>query len=130
MTVTNTISKLRNTGYKVELVGGGTVKLSWEGKGKPDRGKVAPLIESLRAHKPQVADYLSKSKYLEAVFQETWNRVNDLYAKDPDLLGRYDAVEGNRAMNEVDRAWKDCLAGKGPLHGFKEAVGDWERVVA
>jgi hypothetical protein len=71
---------------------------------------------------------LSKSRYLEAVFQEALDRVNDRYAKNPDFLGEYDAASGNECTDRVETLWQGCLEGRVAEYTFRQAVAEWEKV--
>jgi hypothetical protein len=51
--------KLANFGYRF-MVNGETIKAKYYGDGKPDPDTVRPLLEVMKAHKPDVLAYLSK----------------------------------------------------------------------
>ena len=129
MSAIGAITALREMGYMVELKDDYTIKLSWQGDGKPDKDKASPLIKNLNTSKRKAVDYLSKSRYLEAVFQEALDRVNDRYAKNPDLLGEYDAESGNECTDRIETLWQGCLEGRVAEYTFRQAVADWEEVV-
>ena len=136
MTVTDSISTLRDMGYKIKLGEGDAVKLSWQGQGRPEKDTVQPLIEQLKTHKREMISYLSSQapdsvpfETLEAVFQEALDRVNDRCVEDPSLLDRYDAEGDTKASNHLNQVWEACLEGKATLRDFREAVAAWERAV-
>ena len=53
------IRKLSDLGYQFELAGD-RLRYRYEGQGDPDRGMVLPLLEVVKAHKPEVLAYLNK----------------------------------------------------------------------
>ncbi len=127
MTVADTITSLRSMGYKVELEDC-TVKLSWKGDGKPNKEKVSPLIEYLKAHKQEAVDYLSICRTLEGMFKAALDRLNDACVKDPTLLDRYDAENANKATDRIEEVWKGCLARQRTVQDFGQVVSEWEEV--
>lgn len=70
MTVANAIAELRGIGYIVGLESGNKVKLSWQGQGRPNKNRVLPLLEHLKAHKKEALDLL---------FSECLHRVLDIF---------------------------------------------------
>ena len=53
------VKKLSSLGYRFELAGD-RLRYRYEGQGDPDRGMVLPLLEVVKAHKPDVLTYLRK----------------------------------------------------------------------
>jgi hypothetical protein len=53
------VRTLANMGYRF-TVNGETIKAKYEGHGKPDPETVRPLLETVKAHKPDVLAYLSR----------------------------------------------------------------------
>jgi hypothetical protein len=53
------VLKLGQMGYRF-TVNGETIKGKYEGQGDPDPAQVKPLLEKVKAHKPDVLVYLSK----------------------------------------------------------------------
>jgi hypothetical protein len=53
------VKKLSSLGYRFELAGD-RLRYQYEGPGKPDPAQVKPLLETVKAHKPDVLAYLSK----------------------------------------------------------------------
>ena len=53
------IRKLTYLGYRFELAGD-RLRYRYEGQGEPDRDTVRPMLETIRANKPDVLVYLSK----------------------------------------------------------------------
>jgi hypothetical protein len=53
------VRKLSSLGYRFELVGD-RLRYQYHGPGKPDTDMVRPLLETVKAHKPDVLAYLSK----------------------------------------------------------------------
>jgi len=53
------VMKLVSMGYHFEFVGE-KVCYEWQGHGDPDPKTVRPLLEPVKAHKPDVLAYLSK----------------------------------------------------------------------
>ena len=53
------VKKLSSLGYRFELAGD-RLRYRYEGHGKPDPDTVRPLLETVKAHKPDVLAYLSK----------------------------------------------------------------------
>jgi hypothetical protein len=49
--------KLISMGYKFELVGE-KVRYQWQGQGTPNPAHVKPLLEAVKAHKPEVVGFL------------------------------------------------------------------------
>jgi hypothetical protein len=54
------VRKLADMGYRF-TVNGETIKAKYEGPGKPDVDTVRPLLETVKAHKPEVLAFLSKT---------------------------------------------------------------------
>ncbi|MFH1597245.1 MAG: hypothetical protein ABIG94_12920 [Pseudomonadota bacterium] len=57
MTPIEAVRKLTDLNYRFELAGD-RLRYRYEGPGKPDPDTVRPLLETLRAHKPEVVDFL------------------------------------------------------------------------
>ena len=57
---------LAKIGYRF-TVNGGTIKAKYHGPGKPNPDTVRPLLETVKAHKPDVLKYLSKPASPERV---------------------------------------------------------------
>ncbi|MEW6659172.1 MAG: hypothetical protein AB1424_10975 [Thermodesulfobacteriota bacterium] len=51
------VRKLANLGYRFTL-SGDTIKAKYEGPGKPDPAQVRPLMDAMKAHKPDVVYFL------------------------------------------------------------------------
>ncbi len=60
------VRKLAHLGYRF-AVNGETIKAKYEGPGEPDPAQVRPLLEVVKAHKPDVLAYLSKPAMPERV---------------------------------------------------------------
>ena len=60
------VKKLSSLGYRFELAGD-RLRYRYEGQGDPDRGMVLPLLEVVKAHKPEVLDFLSKTALPERI---------------------------------------------------------------
>jgi hypothetical protein len=60
------VCKLANLGYRF-TVNGDTIKAKYEGPGKPDPDTVRPLLEAVKAHKPDVLVYLSRPAMPERI---------------------------------------------------------------
>ncbi len=60
------VRKLSHLGYRF-TVNGETIKAKYHGPGKPDPDTVRPLLETVKAHKPDVLAYLSKPAMPERV---------------------------------------------------------------
>lgn len=58
--------KLAHLGYRF-TVNGETIKAKYHGPGEPDPDMVRPLLETVKAHKPDVLAYLSKPAMPERV---------------------------------------------------------------
>jgi hypothetical protein len=54
------VIELSKLGYRFELAGD-RLRYRYEGAGDPDLATVRPLLEAVKAHKPEVLAYLSKS---------------------------------------------------------------------
>lgn len=54
------VHKLAHLGYRF-TVNGEIIKAKYHGPGKPDPDTVRPLLQTVKAHKPDVLAYLSKS---------------------------------------------------------------------
>jgi len=53
------VKKLASLGYRFELAGD-RVRYQYQGPGEPDPAQVRPLLETVKANKPDVLVYLSK----------------------------------------------------------------------
>ncbi len=60
------VKKLSSLGYRFELAGD-RLRYQYHGPGTPDPDTVRPLLETVKAHKPDVLAYLSKSAMPEHV---------------------------------------------------------------
>ncbi|MGA7562294.1 MAG: hypothetical protein WBW55_03720 [Desulfobaccales bacterium] len=60
------VQKLRAMGYDFELAGD-RLRYQYHGPGEPDPAQVRPLLEVVKAHKPDVLAYLSKPAMPERV---------------------------------------------------------------
>ncbi len=58
--------KLAHMGYRF-TVKGETIKAKYAGPGEPDPDSLRPLVEMMKAHKPEVLAYLSKPALAERV---------------------------------------------------------------
>ncbi|MCP5006983.1 MAG: hypothetical protein GY941_23995 [Planctomycetes bacterium] len=56
----NLLDSFKSLGYEV-IVRNGNIKLSFAGKGKPDKGKVLPFLEELKSRKNEAIEELQKS---------------------------------------------------------------------
>lgn len=66
MKVIEAVKKLSSLGYRFELAGD-RLRYRYEGQGDPDLAKVKPLLEVVKAKKPDVLAYLSKPAARECV---------------------------------------------------------------
>ena len=57
MNAIEAVKKLSSLGYSFELAGD-RLRYRYEGPGKPDTDSVRPLLETVKAHKPEVLSYL------------------------------------------------------------------------
>ncbi|HHT9117105.1 MAG TPA: hypothetical protein ACFYD1_00600, partial [Candidatus Hypogeohydataceae bacterium YC38] len=131
MSVANTITVLRDMGYVVGLEPGDKIRLSWQGHEKPNKDKILPLIEHLKAHKREavvllstganitphpIPSALSTPALLVAIFQETFDDLNRrciqglLWGANFSMLAQ---VQESQAR--IDKTWKECLEGKASL---------------
>ncbi|MBM4302172.1 MAG: hypothetical protein FJ121_11740 [Deltaproteobacteria bacterium] len=60
------VRKLVQLGYRL-TVNGEIIKAKYHGPGKPDPEKVRPLLETVKAHKPDVLVYLNKPAMSEHI---------------------------------------------------------------
>jgi len=60
------VRTLANMGYRF-TVNGETIKAKYHGQGKPDPAQVRPLLETVKAHKPDVLAYLSRPAHPERI---------------------------------------------------------------
>jgi hypothetical protein len=60
------VRKLTDLGYRFELAGD-RLRYRYDGPGKPDPNTVKPLLEAVKAHKPDVLAYLSKPAMPERI---------------------------------------------------------------
>jgi ribosomal protein S27AE len=69
------VRTLANMGYRFE-VNGENIKARYEGPGKPDPSQVRPLVGVMKAHKPDVVDFLKNyCPKCGGVFFGTFNGV-------------------------------------------------------
>jgi hypothetical protein len=60
------VRKLAHMGYRFTL-NGKTIKANYHGPGKPNPAQVRPLLEAVKARKPDVLAYLSKPTQPERI---------------------------------------------------------------
>ena len=60
------VNKLSSLGYRFELAGD-RLRYQYHGPGDPNPDTVRPLLETVKAHKPDVIAYLSKSAQPERI---------------------------------------------------------------
>lgn len=75
--MTRVLSTLKALGYKIELKGE-NIRLTYTGKGKPDKDKVLPLIEELKAHKEEIVRELKEDPF-RILFKEVVDEINKEY---------------------------------------------------
>jgi hypothetical protein len=54
--------KLTHLGYRFTVVDSNTIRAKYFGPGDPDPAQVRPLLEVVKAHKPEVLSYLSENE--------------------------------------------------------------------
>ncbi len=127
------LDNLKSLGYDVEIKEN-NIRLSYKGEGKPDKNRVLPLLEELKAKKGEAIKELQKGgglksapeEMLDDLYMQTMHKINDRYLKGtirfieknyPDLDMQIDEVD--KQINEI---WKSCLQGKASLNDFEEAL--------
>lgn len=129
------IEKLKGIGYEVELTGD-NLKLSYKGRGQPDKDKITSLLEELKTSKRAVIDYLLTFKDKPIPFNTLWGIFKDSLKHvdnpfmDDEAWGRVmQTSEYQKAMDKVDRTWLDCQSGKTGIEDFKGVLAEWEGVI-
>lgn len=133
------LDRLKAIGYDMEIREG-NIRLSYKGEGKPDKEKVVPLIEELKANKSEAIKELQKGgelkpipdKTLQDIYLEVMNKINDSYISGtikfveethPDLDRQIDEVD--KQINEI---WKSCLKGEQRLNDFRNALDTYKKL--
>ncbi len=134
-----TLDNLKSLGYDVEF-NKGNIKLSYKGEGAPDKNRVLPLIQELKANKSEVIKTFQKDKALKPIPDETlrdiylevMNEINDSY-----ISGTIKFVEENhpgldRQIDEVDEQineiWESCLQDETSLNDFEKALNTYQNL--
>ncbi len=127
------LDNLKSLGYDVEIKEN-NIRLSYKGEGRPDKNRVLPLLEELKANKNEAIKELQKGEELKPISEEI---LDDLYMQaihkinDQYLEGTIRFIEKNypdldRQIDEVDKQikkiWESCLQDKVDLNDFKEAL--------
>ena len=129
---------LKSLGYDVE-VKENNIRLSYKGEGRPDKNKVLPLLEELKANKNKVIKELQKGKdilrpipdeTLQDIYLEAMNNINDSYIEGTikyiqghhkELDTKIDEVDGH--INEI---WEFCLQGEASLNDFNATLASYK----
>ncbi len=133
------VDRLKAIGYDVE-VKENNIRLSYKGEGAPDKNRVLPLLEELKAKKNEAVKELQKGEELEPISDETlqdiylevMNEINDSY-----ISGTIKFVEENypdldRQIDEVDvrinEVWQLCIEGKSNLEDFRNELDSYKNL--
>ncbi len=125
------LDNLKSLGYDVEIKEN-NIRLSYKGEGKPDKNRVLPFLEELKAKKGEAIKELQKGEEpvsdetLQDIYLEVMNRNNDSY-----ISGTIKFVEEthpslDRQIDEVDRKineiWRACNEGMASIEDFNAAL--------
>ncbi len=124
------LEQIKSYGYDVRI-NKGNIKLSYNGGGVPDKSRVVPLFEELKANKDQVIKELQRGnrisdEILQDLFLETMNRINDKY-----LAGTINYTnenhkdldaEINKADDKINEVWKLCNEGAASIEDFRDTL--------
>ncbi len=133
------LDNLKSLGYDVEIKEN-NIRLSYKGEGRPDKNRVLPLLEELKANKNEAIKELRKGEELKPISEEilddlymqTMHKINDQYLEGtirfieknyPDLDRQIDEVD--KQINEI---WKSCLQDEASLNDFKEALNTYQNL--
>jgi hypothetical protein len=125
------VDRLKAIGYDMEIREG-NIRLSYRGEGKPDKDKVVPLIEELKANKGEAIKELQKGKELipdetlSDIYLKTMNEINDQYLEGTIKYIQDHHKELDTKIDEVDKQineiWKSCLKGEKSIEDFNAAL--------
>ncbi len=133
------LDSLKSLGYDVEIKEN-NIRLSYKGEGRPDKNRVLPLLEELKANKDRAIKELQKGgglkpapeEILDDLYMQTMHKINDQYLK-----GTIRFIEKNypyldRQIDKVDKQineiWKSCLQGETGLNDFEEALNTYQNL--
>ncbi len=129
------LDNLKSLGYDVE-VKEDNIKLSYRGEGKPDKEKLVPLIEELKANKGEAIKELQKGEepvsdeILDNLYRQTMHEINDQYIEGTIRFIEKNYPELDAKIDEVDKQinviWESCLHGKVDLNDFKAELASYK----
>ncbi len=133
------LDNLKSLGYDVEIKEN-NIRLSYKGEGRPDKNRVLPLLEELKANKNEPIKELQKGEELKPISEEilddlymqTMHKINDQYLEGTIMFIEKNYPDLDRQIDEVDKQineiWKSCLQGKVDLNDFKEALNTYQNL--
>jgi hypothetical protein len=83
------LDNLKSLGYEVEVKENG-IKLSYKGKGAPDKSRVVPLLEELKANKDKVIKKLKRVRKTHKIYSKILEDYLWIVATDKELQGLVD----------------------------------------
>ncbi len=132
------LDNLKSLGYDVEIKEN-NIRLSYKGEGRPDKNRVLPLLEELKANKDRAIKELQKGELkpiseeiLDDLYIQTMHKINDQYLKGTIMFIEKNYPDLDRRIDEVDKQIKEicksCLRGKDGLNNFEEALNSYQNL--
>lgn len=125
MTPQTLIQRISECGYTFELKNSDII-LRYTRQEEPPKEIVLSLVNELKAHKPEVVQYLKTEHFLNT-FQDT---VNEMAGKYKDKLFDYARsrnpekyVQFNQVENRVNKYWDN-----GNFENFQKELKNWEGI--
>jgi hypothetical protein len=131
------LEHITSLGYDVKI-NKGKIKLSYNGKGKPNKSRIIPLLKELKANKAGIIEELQKDKLLEPISDET---LLDVYQKVMDKINascitgttpniqehnKQLDTEINNADDRVNDVWQRCNKGEVSLKDFEAILNTYQ----
>ncbi len=133
------LDSLKSLGYDVEIKEN-NIRLSYKGEGRPDKNRVLPLLEELKANKERAIKELQKGEELKPISEEilddlymqTMHKINNQYLEGtikfieknyPELDAKIDDVDVR--INEI---WQLCIEGKLNLEDFRNELNLYKEI--
>lgn len=133
-----TLDDLKSLGYDMEIREG-NIRLSYRGKGKPDKEKVVPLLKELKSNKGEAIKILQKelkpipSNILDGLLFDGVIRKTREYSMKvvrDYIRNHHKGVDEGvaRTSTEVSRIYKLCKEGNASLDDFKAVLEPYHAI--
>ncbi len=131
------LEQITSLGYDVKI-NKGNIKLSYIGEGVPDKHRVLPLLEELKANRGIVSEKFQKDEALKSIPDETlrdiylntMNKINDSYIKGTTKYiqehNKQLDTEINNADDRVNEIWQRCNKGEASIKDFEDVLNTYQ----